>query len=165
VTRAYVGLGSNLGDRERFIRTAIEHMNRIPESSVIRVSSLYDSEPAGDSTQPRYLNAVAVLETELSPERVLWNLLLIEKRLGRERVKRWGPRQIDLDLLFFGDRVIEEPDLTVPHPEVEHRAFVLVPMVELDPTFVHPRLGVTVGHLLRERKLLSAVRWKGRFWY
>jgi 2-amino-4-hydroxy-6-hydroxymethyldihydropteridine diphosphokinase len=98
--------------------------------------------------QPNFLNAVALLDTDLGARQVLWNLLLIEKRLGRARTRPWGPRTIDLDLLLYGHELIEEPDLRVPHPEMLRRAFVLVPLLELDPTLVHPGTGGTmVSHL------------------
>ena len=136
--KAYVGMGSNVGDREAMIRSALECLAQVPETNLIRASSLYDTEPAGDADQPNFLNAVAELDTELTPRQLLWNLLLIERRLGRVRTRRWGPRNIDLDLLLQGSLVIDEPDLKVPHPELLQRAFVLVPLVELDPLLVHP---------------------------
>lgn len=136
--KAYVGMGSNVGDREAMIRSALESLAQVPETNLIRASSLYDTEPAGDADQPNFLNAVAELDTELTPRQLLWNLLLIERRLGRVRTRRWGPRNIDLDLLLQGSLVIDEPDLKVPHPELLQRAFVLVPLVELDPLLVHP---------------------------
>jgi 2-amino-4-hydroxy-6-hydroxymethyldihydropteridine diphosphokinase len=148
--RVWIGLGSNLGEREAMIRLALDDLARLPETSLVRASSLYDTEPVGEVDQPNFLNAVAELETELSPRRLLWNLLLIEKRLGRARTKRWGPRTIDLDLLLHGDLVVDEPDLQVPHPEMLRRSFVLVPLVELDPMLVHPVTGETLlSHLAR----------------
>jgi 2-amino-4-hydroxy-6-hydroxymethyldihydropteridine diphosphokinase len=123
--RVFVGIGSNLGDREFLIRKAVEGLRDIPHTSVLRVSSLYDTDPVGDLDQPAYLNAVAWLESELDARTLLWHLLLIEKRMGRVRSQRWGPRSIDLDLLFHGDSIIDEPDLQVPHPEAHRRAFVL----------------------------------------
>jgi 2-amino-4-hydroxy-6-hydroxymethyldihydropteridine diphosphokinase len=120
----------------------------LPESTLVRASSLYDTEAVGEVHQPNFLNAVAQLDTELTARQLLWNLLLIEKRLGRVRTQRWGPRLIDLDLLLYGQQVIEEPDLRVPHPEIIRRSFVLVPLVELDPLLVHPVTGQTlVSHL------------------
>ena len=146
--KAYVGLGSNLGEREAQIRQALEAMAALPETELVRASSLYDTEPVGETDQPNFLNAVAELETDLSAQQLLWNLLLVEKRLGRERSRRWGPRTIDLDLLTYGGEVIEEGNLRVPHPELTRRAFVLVPLVELDPLLVHPETGETMlAHL------------------
>ena len=146
--KTYIGLGSNLGEREAQIRLALDDLARLPGSRLVRASSLYDSEPVGDVDQPNFLNAVAELETELTPRQLLWNLLLIERRLGRTRTRRWGPRTIDLDLLLYGPLVVEEPDLQIPHPEMTRRSFVLVPLVELDPLLVHPVTGETlITHL------------------
>jgi 2-amino-4-hydroxy-6-hydroxymethyldihydropteridine diphosphokinase len=148
--KAFIGLGSNLGEREVMIREALEALAALPQTELLRASSLYDTEPVGDVDQPNFLNAVAQLDTDLPPRQLLWNLLLIEKRLGRERTRPWGPRTIDLDLLLYGDEVIEEADLRVPHPEMIRRAFVLVPLVELDPILVHPGTGETMlSHLSR----------------
>jgi 2-amino-4-hydroxy-6-hydroxymethyldihydropteridine diphosphokinase len=147
---AFIGLGSNLGDREAMIRQALEALAALPQTELLRASSLYDTEPVGDVEQPNFLNAVAHVDTSLPARQLLWNLLLIEKRLGRERARRWGPRIIDLDLLLYGNEVIEEADLRVPHPELTRRAFVLVPLVELDATLVHPGTGGTMlSHLSR----------------
>ena len=148
--RAFVGLGSNLGEREAMIRLALDDLARLPGTKLIRASSLYDTEPVGDVEQPNFLNAVAQLDTELTARQLLWNLQLIEKRLGRTRTRRYGPRTIDLDLLLFGSLIVEEPDLQVPHPELTRRSFVLVPLVELDPLLVHPVSGDTLlDHLSR----------------
>ena len=146
--KTYIGLGANLGEREAQIRLALDDLARLPSSRLVRASSLYDSEPAGDADQPNFLNAVAEVETELTARQLLWNLLLIERRLGRTRSRRWGPRTIDLDLLLYGPLIIDEPELQVPHPELTRRSFVLVPLVELDPLLVHPVTGETlITHL------------------
>lgn len=146
--KAYVGLGSNLGDREATIRAALEALAALPDTALLRASSLYDTEPVGETEQPDFLNAVAELDTGLAPHQLLWNLMLIEKRLGRVRATRWGPRTIDLDLLLAGDLVLDEPELQVPHPELTRRSFVLVPLVELDPMLRHPITGETLLHHL-----------------
>lgn len=146
--KAYIGLGSNLGERESMIRQALEALSILPDTDLVRASSLYDTEPVGDVEQPNFLNAVAQVETDLPARQLLWNLQLIEKRLGRERTRRWGPRVIDLDLLLYGDEIVEEDGLRVPHPELTRRAFVLVPLVELEPLLVHPGTGETMlSHL------------------
>jgi len=148
--KAYIGLGANLGDREGTLRAALEALARLPDSTLVRASSMYDTEPVGVEDQPNFLNAVAQLDTLLTARQLLWNLLLIEKRLGRVRTQRWGPRVLDLDLLLYGDLVVEEDDLRVPHPELPRRSFVRVPLVELDPPLVHPATGETlVQHLTR----------------
>jgi len=161
MTKVFVGLGSNLGDRVGHLRRALEAMASIPETIVARVSSTYDSEPIGDPGEPRYLNAVAELATALTARRLLWNLQLIESRLGRPRTRRSGPRTIDLDILFFGGETICEPELEVPHPRLLERDFVLVPLGELDPMWVDPRTGQRICDLLRRRRAVSPVRWRG----
>jgi 2-amino-4-hydroxy-6-hydroxymethyldihydropteridine diphosphokinase len=148
--KAFIGLGSNLGEREAMIRLALDDLARLPETTLMRASSLYDTEPVGEVDQPNFLNAVAQVDTALTARQLLWNLRLIERRLGRVRTQRWGPRTIDLDLLLYGMLVIEEPDLKVPHAELTRRSFVLVPLVELDPLLLHPVTGETlVSHLSR----------------
>jgi len=165
VSKVFVGLGSNLGDREFLIRKAVESMRDLPRTLVVRVSSLYDTDPVGEVDQPAFLNAVVWLETTLEPRELLWQLLLIEKRMGRVRSQRWGPRPIDLDLLFYDDDRIDEPDLQVPHPEAHRRAFVLLPLLELDPEFVHPTTGETVRKTIKRLPPNPPVRKGGRFWY
>ena len=148
--RAFIGLGSNLGEREAMIRMALDDLARLPHTRLVRASSLYDTEPVGEIDQPNFLNAVAQIDTELTARQLLWNLQRIEARLGRTRTQRWGPRTMDLDLLLYGDLVIEEADLKLPHPELVHRSFVLVPLVELDPILVHPATGESLlSHLSR----------------
>ena len=137
MTRAYIGLGSNLGDREMALRQALAGLE---ELGAVRVSSVRETEPVGISDQPRFLNAVAELNTELAARDLLDRLLELERTIGRNRTKetRWGPRTIDLDLLLYGDEVIAEPGLTVPHPRLAEREFVLEPLYELAPDLVLP---------------------------
>jgi 2-amino-4-hydroxy-6-hydroxymethyldihydropteridine diphosphokinase len=142
VTRAYVGLGANLGDREAAILRAAELLQ------ARRLSTIRETEPWGYVEQPPYLNAVAEIETDLRPQPLLERLLGIERSLGRLRLgPRWGPRTIDLDLLVYGDEMVDEPGLTVPHPLLHERLFVLEPLVELDPSLKIPGKG-TVSTLL-----------------
>jgi 2-amino-4-hydroxy-6-hydroxymethyldihydropteridine diphosphokinase len=138
--RAYVGLGANLGDRESTIRRAIELLAAEPAVEVIAVSSLRETDPVGYAEQPRFLNGVAAVETELGPRILLDRLLAVERELGRVRDEgpRFGPRTIDLDLLLYGDEVLDEPGLTVPHPRLAERLFVLEPLYELDPELTLP---------------------------
>ena len=148
MTRVYVGLGANLGNREKSIRDAAA------ELGASRLSAIRETEPWGLTDQPRFLNAVAELETELTPRELLDRLLDVERALGRTRSgPRWGPRTIDLDLLLFGTRRIDEPGLKVPHPRLHERVFVLEPLAELAPDAVVPGLG-KVSELLA--KLESA---------
>jgi len=163
--KAFIGLGSNLGEREAMIRMALDDLARLPETRLVRASSLYDTEPVGEVEQPNFLNAVAQIDTELTPRQLLWNLLLIEKRLGRVRTqRRWGPRAIDLDLLLYGSVIIGEPDLKVPHPELVRRSFVLVPLVELDPLLTHPVSGETLLNHLSRLDDRPPVRRGSRLW-
>jgi 2-amino-4-hydroxy-6-hydroxymethyldihydropteridine diphosphokinase len=162
--KVFIGLGSNLGERETLIRLALDDLARLPGTQLIRASSLYDTEPVGETDQPNFLNAVAQVETELSARQLLWNLLLIEKRLGRVRTQKWGPRTIDLDLLLYGGQVIDEHDLRVPHPELVRRSFVLVPLVELDPMLVHPVTGNTLVHHLSLLRTRPPVKKGSRLW-
>ena len=162
--KAFVGLGSNLGDREATVREALGQISQIPDTTLVRVSSLYDSEPVGPEEQPDFVNAVAQLDTELTARQLLWNLLLIEKRLGRVRTQRWGPRTIDLDLLLLGDEVVEDDDLKVPHPEITRRAFVLAPLAELEPGLIHPLTGQSVTAHLAQLHTRPPVRRPTRLW-
>jgi 2-amino-4-hydroxy-6-hydroxymethyldihydropteridine diphosphokinase len=143
VTRAFVGLGSNIGDREATIRAAAARLG--PH----RLSPIVETEPWGYADQPRFLNAVAELETDLEPRALLDRLLAIERELGRVRGgPRYGPRTIDLDLLLYGEQVIREPGLTVPHPRMGERLFVLEPLFALDAGLFVPGLG-SVEALIR----------------
>lgn len=165
MTRAFIGLGSNLGDRERFIRQGVRELSRMPRTRFVRVSSLYDTEPIGVQDQPAFLNAVGIIDTELKPRELLWNVQLIEQRLGRVRARRWGPRTIDLDILLYGDLVIEQEDLVIPHPEMENRAFVLIPLCELDSELVHPGTGQKLRDHLKAARARGSVHYKGKFWF
>jgi 2-amino-4-hydroxy-6-hydroxymethyldihydropteridine diphosphokinase len=139
---AYVGLGSNLGDREGFLRRAVEALAADPDIDVTEVSRVRETDPVGFVDQPRFLNAVVRLETDLGPRELLDRLLATELALGRVRDgPRFGPRTIDLDLLLYDDDEIDEPGLTVPHPRLAERRFVLEPLHELDPNLVVPRHG------------------------
>jgi 2-amino-4-hydroxy-6-hydroxymethyldihydropteridine diphosphokinase len=162
--RAFIALGSNLGDREATLRQALDQIGQVPLTTVVRASSLYDTEPMGIEDQPRFLNAVAEVETQLAPHQLLWNLMLIERRLGRVRTVHWGPRTIDLDLLVMGDHVIEDGTLQLPHPEIAKRSFVLVPLVELDPMLHHPITGETMLALLQRLGARPLVKHGTRLW-
>jgi 2-amino-4-hydroxy-6-hydroxymethyldihydropteridine diphosphokinase len=142
MTRAYVGLGSNLGDREHMIWGAVHMLAFNPDLDVVAVSALRETDPVGYLDQPPFLNAAAALDTELSPRALLDLLLTVERELGRTRDgPRFGPRTIDLDLLLYGDETVDEPGLTVPHPRLHERVFALEPLTELDPDLVVPGRG------------------------
>jgi 2-amino-4-hydroxy-6-hydroxymethyldihydropteridine diphosphokinase len=138
----YVGLGSNLGDREATLRAAVAALESTPGIEVVAVSSFRETAPVGLLDQPDFLNGVLALETDLGARELLDALLAVERRLGRVRgPERYGPRTIDLDLLLYGAEEIDEPGLTVPHPRLPERAFVLEPLHELDPALQIPRFG------------------------
>jgi 2-amino-4-hydroxy-6-hydroxymethyldihydropteridine diphosphokinase len=141
--RAFVGLGSNLGDPLNQVRIALGELNQLKATRLLRQSGFYRTPPWGRTDQPDFVNAVAEIETGLSPRQLLDALLHIEARAGRVREGlRWGPRLIDLDLLIYGDARIDEENLHVPHPRMHERAFVMVPLVELEPSFTVPGIGV-----------------------
>lgn len=139
--RVYIGLGSNLQDPQRQVLNALDVLADLPETVFELASSLYQSRPMGPQDQPDFINAVARLDTGLSAEALMDSLHRIEARQGRIRRARWGPRTLDLDLLLYGDSVIETPRLSVPHPRLVERAFVLLPLLELDSGLVIPGHG------------------------
>jgi 2-amino-4-hydroxy-6-hydroxymethyldihydropteridine diphosphokinase len=142
VTRAFVGLGANLGDRERTLREAVDALAAEDGVDVVALSTLRETEPVGVGEQPLFLNGAAELETTLSAHELLDRLLAVEQRFGRVRVPgEHGPRTLDLDLLLYGDASIQEPGLTVPHPRLHERRFVLEPLAELAPGLVVPGRG------------------------
>lgn len=147
--RVYIGLGSNLGDREANLFSAVDMLRRFDTLAVRRCSSIYESAPVGPP-QPRFLNAVVEIECALPPLRLLALLKQVERDLGRQRRKRWGPREIDLDILLWENEVIAEPTLQVPHLELHKRRFCLEPLTELDPGLKHPVTGETVRQLLQK---------------
>jgi 2-amino-4-hydroxy-6-hydroxymethyldihydropteridine diphosphokinase len=143
VVRAFIGLGSNLGDREASLRRAVAAVGALPETEVRGISQLRDTEPVGLTDQPRFLNGAVEVETGLAPRELLEALLGIECGLGRDRsgVPRGGPRTVDLDLLLYGNAVIAEPGLEVPHPRLAERRFALEPLADLDPDLEIPAKG------------------------
>jgi 2-amino-4-hydroxy-6-hydroxymethyldihydropteridine diphosphokinase len=136
----------------------------MPETTIVRGSSLYDTEPVGLPDQPNFLNGVVQVETHLAPRQLLWNLKLIERRMGRVRTQHWGPRVIDLDLLLYGDDVVDEDDLQVPHPLMTQRSFVMVPLVEIEPLLVHPVTNQTMLSILQRLGADPLVKHGSRIW-
>ena len=147
MTRAHVGLGSNLGDRMAFLDAAVRALDADEHTHVMAVSKVYETEPVGGPEQGPYLNAVVVLETDRDPHNLLRMLQEIERLLGRVREERWGPRTADLDLLLYDGPPIDDPGLVVPHPRLTERGFVLVPLVDADPVAALPD-GTTAFEIL-----------------
>ena len=157
MVEAYIGIGSNLGDRRDFCARALGLLGMLPHSRLVAYSSAYETEPVGDVGGP-FLNLVARVDTELPVRRLLVILKETERGLGRDVERRSGPRTIDLDLLFYGDHVIHDGDLVVPHPRLHERRFVLTPLAELTRNFLHPVLGQTVSTLVDALRDPHAVR-------
>ena len=147
--RIYLSLGSNLHDRERNLLLAIKRINERC-GTVIALSSLYQTGPWGMPDQPEFLNQVIEIESDYSPHEVLQKVLGIEKEMGRKPAPRWGPRVIDIDILFFDQEILSENDLVIPHVGIPHRRFALMPLCEIAPNYVHPLLNKTCQQLLDE---------------
>ncbi|HWP24643.1 MAG TPA: 2-amino-4-hydroxy-6-hydroxymethyldihydropteridine diphosphokinase [Candidatus Binatia bacterium] len=146
--QVYVGIGSNVGNKRENFFEAISRLSKLPDTRVIKESSLYESEPLGDSKE-WFVNGVVEIETKFKPEMLLKKFKNIERAMGRKKVKkRWGARVIDLDILLYDSAVVKKKTLRIPHPEMAHRKFVLVPLSEIAPQVVHPELGVTISELL-----------------
>ena len=146
----YLGLGSNIGDRQENLNKALEYLSQ--RLRLAEVSSVYDTEPVGNPTQPRFLNMVCQVKTMLKPKDLLVLAKGIERKMGRLPGSPNSPRIIDIDILFYGDEVIKMPELVIPHPRLTHRAFILVPMAEIAPDLVHPVNKKTIKELLKEAK-------------
>lgn len=146
----YLGLGSNLGDRRRAIESALDAVDALPNTDIVATSALYETKARFVEDQPDFLNACTHLETSLAARRLLDELLAIEEKMGRIRTTDKGPRTIDLDILLYGDRIIDRPGLTIPHPDLHNRRFVLEPLVEIAADVIHPRLRCPICSLLDE---------------
>jgi 2-amino-4-hydroxy-6-hydroxymethyldihydropteridine diphosphokinase len=145
--RVFLGLGSNIGERQKFLSDATGKLKSIAETKVVWTSSVYESDPYGKRDQAPFLNAVVEIETALEPEQLLETCKSIEQNLGRSSSEKWGPREIDIDILIYDGVVFGNASLRVPHPELEKRKFVLVPLKEIAPDLVHPENGMTITEL------------------
>ena len=149
----YLGIGSNLGDRQLFLDRAQQEMDKIPETRFLRSAAVYETDPVGGPPQGKYLNTVWEIETALTPEGLKKELIRIENRFGRKRREKNAPREIDLDILLFGDQIVKIESLKIPHPRMQERAFVMVPLSELASDFRHPILKKSMRELARGMSL------------
>lgn len=140
----YLGIGTNLGDRRANIQQALQLLDEVDGINVLQHSSIYETEPVGYLDQPFFFNLVCQLRTKLTPQQLLHQLQRIEQTLKRVRTVRWGPRTIDLDILLFGTRIVDQPNLTIPHPRMLQRSFVMIPLAELAPDLIIPGTEQTV---------------------
>ena len=145
--RVFLGLGSNVGAREKFLNRAVAELKSVRDTRIVWASSVYETDPLGMTNQPKFLNAAIEIETQLAPKELYPELKAIEQRVGRTPAERWGPREIDVDLLVYDGLVYQDEKVTVPHPEMEKRKFVLVPLKEIAPDLVHPISGMTMEEL------------------
>lgn len=146
----YISLGSNLGDREKNLRDANALLAQLPQTGFVKESKIYTTAAWGKTDQPDFLNQVVAINTSLAPQQLMESLLQLEEKMGRVRNDHWGPRIIDMDILFYGDEVINTLTLHIPHPEMQHRNFVLVPLNEIAPELIHPVLKKSIAQLLTE---------------
>jgi len=158
IEEVYLGLGSNMGDRQENLDRALNFLSQ--KLQVAEVSSVYDTEPVGNINQPRFLNLVCQIYTRLAPAALLMLAKGIESKIGRVVKDSNAPRPIDIDILFYGDQVVETPELVIPHPRLAERAFVLVPLAEIAPTLRHPVIGKSVTELLKGMKRQGVVKWE-----
>jgi len=150
MTRVFVGMGSNLGKRRSNLSEALEQLGNLKDTEIVKCSSIIETAPEGGPKQGLFLNVVVELDTKLDPHVLVEQFLAIEEAMGRARQQRWGPRIIDLDLLLYGDAMIADDTLIVPHPLMHRRRFVLEPLCEIAPEAVHPVLGLEAKDLLAE---------------
>jgi len=147
---AYIGIGSNLGDKVKNCQTAVRYLGATPGIEVAEISSLYCTEPVGYEDQDWFINCVVEVNTSLTPREIFLRCKEIERTMGRTHLVKWGPRVIDLDLLFYNDLVMKESDLEIPHPRLHERGFVLLPLTEVRPDWVHPVFQKTISELKQE---------------
>jgi 2-amino-4-hydroxy-6-hydroxymethyldihydropteridine diphosphokinase len=156
--KAYLGLGSNIGDRLSYINKAIDKIRSLRETKLTRSASMYETAAWGKEDQEDFINTVVEIETMLTPQELFKEVKAFEKELERSRTERWAEREIDIDILFYGDSIIKDDSINIPHAQIENRRFVLVPMNEIAPGFVHPGLNKSISELLNSTKDILEVK-------
>ncbi|WP_108672107.1 2-amino-4-hydroxy-6-hydroxymethyldihydropteridine diphosphokinase [Peribacillus acanthi] len=158
---AFLSLGTNIGERYQYLRDAVQLLGEDPSIDVLKISSIYETEPVGYTDQGNFLNIVVKIETRYSPEELLLRCQSIEQNLGRKREIRWGPRTIDLDILLYNQENIEADNLSIPHPRMHERAFVLIPLLETEPNIKLPTMDIPLTSLLENMPEKEGVqKWK-----
>lgn len=157
MNRVFIGLGSNVGDRLQYLQQAVKALAKLHGTMVKKTSSVYATEPVGVKEQAEFLNAVVEIETVLDVRQLHASLKEVERAVGRTQRQRWGPREIDLDILYYNDIVLSEPELKIPHPEISNRRFVLIPLAEIAPGLIDPIQNLTILDMLRGLNDRSAV--------
>lgn len=160
VTRVYIALGSNIGNSFQHIKQAIRDIDNLEGCKVLEMAPIYKTKPVGVVDQPDFLNTVIVVETTTPAQKLLGQFLAIETSLKRERITRWGPRTIDIDILFYGQETIDQDDLKIPHPRLHEREFVLRPMRDLSPDLIHPAIGMTIEELYNQLASDSSIEYE-----
>jgi 2-amino-4-hydroxy-6-hydroxymethyldihydropteridine diphosphokinase len=158
MSRVFIGMGSNLGDRVKYLQRALTELENLSQATVNNYSSIYETEPVGVKNQPLFMNMVVELNTLIRPDVLMCELKEIELRVGRTWTEHWGPREIDLDLLYYGGEMLNETTLQVPHPEISNRRFVLVPLKEIAAEFQDPLRHLSIEELLQRCSDTSSVR-------
>jgi len=158
MSRIFIGLGSNLGDRSKYLNRALRELANLPQTIIKKYSSVYETEPVGVKDQPKFLNMVVEIDSLMRPDDLVRELKEIERSVGRTISEHWGPREIDLDLLYYGGEMLNETELHVPHPEISNRRFVLVPLKEIASEFQDPLRHLNIEQLLQRCSDASSVR-------
>ncbi len=158
MARVFIGIGSNIGDRLESLKKASNKIDHLLQTKIVNISSIYETEPVGNKQQPKFLNAVLELDTNISPWNFMAELKKIEIEVGRTRNEHWGPREIDLDILYFGDEIINDIELHIPHPEIANRRFVLIPLNEIARDFFDPLRHKSIEVLLHHCQDTGGVR-------
>ena len=158
----YLGLGSNLGSRKQHLQQAVFELENSAANKVLKISSIYETEPVGYVAQPWFLNLVLEMHTNLNPYELLQFVKEIESKVGRKETFKWGPRVVDIDILVYGNKIIKSRQLIIPHPEIHARRFVLLPLSEISPNFIHPEKKLSIKQMLATCSD-NCVKWHSNF--